>query len=146
MEVQEIIQAMSNKGMRITEQRKTLARLFVDHEGYLTPKEVYEAMVQTYAGMSFDTVYRNLRVLQEMDIVEQFMFEDGIKFRLRCHTDEHHHHFICLECERTIPFHYCPMDHVQQYPEGFKPVKHKFDIYGYCETCQSGQSRQAAAR
>lgn len=135
MEVKDIIRLMSEKGMRVTEQRKTMAKLFVEHEGYLAPKEVYDHMSKSYPGMSFDTVYRNLRILNDIDVVEQFIFEDGVKFRLRCHTDEHHHHFICLECQHTYPFDYCPMDHLDQVPDGFKPVKHKFDIYGYCKQC-----------
>ncbi|CAM3642978.1 Fur family transcriptional regulator [Marinicrinis lubricantis] len=136
MKVEEILTAMSNKGLRITEQRKTLAKLFVEHSGYLAPKEVYEHMSKMYPGMSFDTVYRNLRVLHEMDIIEQFMFEEGVKFKLHCHAHDHHHHFICLECENTVPFEFCPMDYVKTVPDGFTPVKHKFDIYGYCDSCR----------
>ncbi|WP_412102104.1 Fur family transcriptional regulator [Paenibacillus larvae] len=137
VKAEEIIQAMVGQGMRITEQRRFLADLFSQTEGYLTAKDVYDKMGKTYPGLSFDTVYRNLRILHEMGILEQFVFEEGVKFRARCKEHDHHHHLICLQCEKTIPFLFCPMDGVPGLPEDFKPVKHKFEIYGYCKDCQS---------
>lgn len=136
MRAEEIIQAMSQRGMRITDQRRTLADLFAGTGGYLTPKDVYEHMGKIYNGLSFDTVYRNLRIMHEMGVLEQFMFEEGIKFRARCEEHHHHHHLICLQCEKTIPFVFCPMDGVLGLPENFSVVKHKFEIFGYCKECQ----------
>lgn len=46
-------------------------------------------------------------------------------------------HLICIQCEKTIPFVYCPMDGVTGLPEQFAAVKHKFEIYGYCKDCQT---------
>lgn len=136
MKAEEIIQAMSQRGMRITDQRRTLADLFAQSGGYLTPKDVYEHMGKFYSGLSFDTVYRNLRIMHEMGVLEQFVFEEGIKFRARCEEHHHHHHLICLQCEKTIPFVFCPMDRVSGLPDDFSVVKHKFEIYGYCKECQ----------
>ncbi len=136
MKTEEIIQAMSERGMRITDQRRTLADMFAGQEGYLTPKDVYEHMGRTYSGLSFDTVYRNLRIMVEMGVLEQFVFEDGIKFRAHCEEIHHHHHVICMQCEKTIPFIYCPMDGASGLPEDFSVVKHKFEIYGYCKDCR----------
>jgi len=134
---EQIIQMMSEQGLRITEQRRTLADLFAATNGYLTPKDVYEHMSRKYQGLSFDTVYRNLRILNEMDVLEQFVFEEGIKFRVHCQEEHHHHHVICLQCARTIPFVYCPMEEVSGMPEGFTVVRHKFEVYGYCKDCQA---------
>lgn len=132
-----IIKKMSDQGMRITEQRKTLVKLFTaEQEGYLAPKDVYELMDQRYPGLSFDTVYRNLRIMQEMGVLEQFLLEDGVKFRLNCAEDHHHHHLICLECEKTYSIEFCPMNTVPHLPEQFKVIKHKFELYGYCKACQ----------
>lgn len=71
LSTEQIITTMSSQGLRITDQRKTLARLFAESPGYLTPKDVYEYMGKTYSGLSFDTVYRNLRVMQELGVLEQ---------------------------------------------------------------------------
>lgn len=134
---EQIIKKMSEQGMRITEQRKSLVQLFTDQQtGYLTPKDVYEDMERQYPGLSFDTVYRNLRIMQEMGVLEQFLLEDGLKFRLSCAEDHHHHHLICLECEKTYSIAYCPMHTVPNLPEQFQVIKHKFELYGYCKNCQ----------
>lgn len=131
-----IITKMSSNGLRITEQRKMMVRLFLGEDKYYTPKEVYEHMSQKYSGLSFDTVYRNLRLLCEIGILEQFVFEEGMKFRLHC-GNEHHHHLICLECEKTYTIDFCPLHLVSDLPGNFKVVQHKFELYGYCEDCKS---------
>jgi len=132
--LREILNSMANKGWRITEQRKRLASLFAQAEGYLSPKDVYEHMKIKYPGVSFDTVYRNLRLLCEMGVLEQFYLSDGLKFRARCHT-RHHHHLICMGCEKTYTFEFCPMKQVTGIPPQFQIMDHRFEIFGYCPNC-----------
>ncbi|MCU6707713.1 transcriptional repressor [Paenibacillus sp. J5C_2022] len=134
--VEEIVGRMSSQGLRVTDQRRTLAKLFADTPGYLAPKDVYEFMGKTYSGLSFDTVYRNLRVLEELGVLEQVMFEDGVKFKLHCSEHHHHHHLICLQCGLTHPIVFCPMEQTAV-PDDFKVVKHKFEVFGYCKACSS---------
>jgi Fur family zinc uptake transcriptional regulator len=134
--VQQIIHEMAKKGWRITEQRKHLATLFAQAEGYLSPKDVYEFMRQKYPGVSFDTVYRNLRLLSEMGVLEQFYFNDGLKFRARC-LAHHHHHLICISCEKTMTFEFCPMEQMSGLPDDFSVLHHRFEIYGYCSECKT---------
>lgn len=136
MTAEQIIQAMVSRGMRITDQRKTLANLFAEANGYLTPKDVYAQMEKSYSGLSFDTVYRNLRMLNDMGILEQFVLEDGVKFRVHCQEHDHHHHLFCLSCEKTMPITYCPMEKIVGVPEDFHIVRHKFEVYGYCPVCK----------
>jgi Fur family zinc uptake transcriptional regulator len=136
---EDIMQQMSRKGLRITEQRRTMVKLFDGASGYLTPKEVYEHMQRVYPGLSFDTVYRNLRLLLDMDVVEQILFEDGVKFMLRCEEQHHHHHMICLQCEKTLPIRFCPMTGTNV-PDDFQVVKHKFEVFGYCGDCKDGST------
>lgn len=134
---EEIIKVMSKQGLRITDQRRAMAELFAGESGYLTAKDVYEYMGKRYPGLSFDTVYRNLRLMHEMGVLEQFVFEDGIKFRVHCDEHHHHHHLICMGCDQTVPIVFCPMGEIQGMPESFEVVKHKFEIYGYCRDCQT---------
>lgn len=120
LSTEQIISTMSSQGLRITDQRKTLARLFAESPGYLTPKDVYEYMGKTYSGLSFDTVYRNLRVMQELGVLEQVIFEDGVKFKAHCSEDHHHHHMICLKCQKTYPIIFCPMQILQMRLSNFR--------------------------
>lgn len=140
--VEEMVRKMSAGGLRVTEQRKSLAQMFVETDGYLAPKDVYDWMRQKYPGVSFDTVYRNLRILSEMGVLEQFYFlEGGLKFKASC-QHHHHHHFICLQCERTFSFEYCPMGHLDMGPEGFRISGHRFEIYGTCKECAENPAKE----
>ncbi|MCL6459300.1 MAG: transcriptional repressor [Gorillibacterium sp.] len=132
----EMLSIMMRKGWRITDQRRTLAQIFTETEGYLSPKDVYESMRLKYPGVSFDTVYRNLRMLSEMGGLEQFYFlEGGLKFKASCQS-HHHHHLICINCEKTLTFDYCPMEQKLDLPGNYKIINHRFEIYGICESCQ----------
>ncbi|MEO3944944.1 Fur family transcriptional regulator [Gorillibacterium sp. CAU 1737] len=133
---QDMIRAMTHHGLRITDQRRTLAKIFTETEGYLSPKDVYEQMRIPYPGVSFDTVYRNLRMLSELGVLEQIYFQDGgLKFKSTC-LHHHHHHLICVNCEKTLTFDYCPMDGMLNLPGNFKIINHRFEIYGLCEECR----------
>ncbi|TJY44479.1 transcriptional repressor [Cohnella pontilimi] len=142
-DTERIVQQMSEKGLRITDQRRTLVKLFADASGYLLPKDVYDHMQRTYPGLSFDTVYRNLRVLLDLGIIEQIVFEEGVKFKLHCDESHHHHHMICLHCEKTLPIRSCPMPEMDV-PGGFQIVKHRFEVYGYCSDCRDAAEHAAA--
>lgn len=132
----QMIDVMTTSGWRITDQRRKLAGIFTDSDGYLSPKDVYDQMIIPYPSVSFDTVYRNLRLLSEMGALEQFYFMDGgLKFKARCST-HHHHHLICVNCEKTLTFDYCPMEQSLKLPGSFKIINHRFEVYGLCEECQ----------
>jgi len=137
--VQQMLQLMSQKGWRITEQRRSLVALFAKSDGYLSPKDVYDHMKEQYPGVSFDTVYRNLRLLSEMGVLEQFHLADGLKFKASC-LSHHHHHLICMNCEKTVTFEFCPMSLVKGLPDSFEVVNHRFEIFGYCADCKPGGS------
>ncbi|MBD2861175.1 MULTISPECIES: Fur family transcriptional regulator [Paenibacillus] len=135
--IQNMLDKMARSGWRITDQRKTMASIFAGADGYLSPKDVYDQMRVKYPGVSFDTVYRNLRMLSEMGVLEQFYFlEGGLKFRASC-SSHHHHHLICTNCEKTLTFDFCPMEQLNRLPGNYKIMNHRFEIYGICEECQS---------
>ncbi|UUZ83771.1 transcriptional repressor [Paenibacillus sp. P26] len=141
----QMLESMARAGLRVTERRKSLAKLFAEAAGYLTPKEVYDRLETKHRGLSFETVYRNLRILQDLGMLEQFYLEDGVKFRIgRFAGQHHHHHLICLSCERVYPLDFCPMDHVGEVPNQFKVVKHRFEIYGYCAECTVSEREEKA--
>lgn len=139
---QDMLAAMSRNGWRITDQRRTLANIFASTEGYLSPKDVYDEMSRSYPSVSFETVYRNLRMLSEMGVLEQFYFmEGGLKFKGSC-IDHHHHHLICVNCEKTLTFEYCPMEQQLKLPGEYKILNHRFEVYGICENCQTAAAAE----
>ncbi len=137
MNVSEAMERLKEKGFKHTGKREDMLHLFANEKRYLSAKEVLERLQYEYPGMSFDTIYRNLSLFTEMDILEATELEGEKRFRFSCSTTEHHHHLICLDCGKTKHIHSCPMDAIhQQFPD-FQVTGHKFEIYGKCEECHS---------
>lgn len=132
-----IIARMEHRKLRITGQRKLIAQRFAEAERFVTPREMYEYMNVHHPGLSLDTVYRNLRTLVELGILEQFERADGVKFRLHCETEHaHHHHFICTRCDALFPLHFCPMNINSLVSDDFLITGHRFEVYGLCHECK----------
>jgi Fur family zinc uptake transcriptional regulator len=135
MNVNEAIQLFKTKGYKYTGKREEMLQLFSDEKRYLTAKDVMEAMKDDYPGISVDTIYRNLSLFTELDILEATELDGEKRFRFSCSTHQHHHHFICLTCGKTKEINDCPMELVDGDLDGVKVTSHKFEIYGYCAVC-----------
>ncbi|MBB6732131.1 transcriptional repressor [Cohnella sp. CBP 2801] len=139
--MESMLNRMSEAGLRITEQRKKMAKLFAESPGFVSAGEIFLYLRSFYSGLSYDTVYRNLRLLLKLELVELVHFEDGNKFRInRDEKPSHHHHFICLACDYVMPIEYCPMASLPALPDSVTVIKHRFDVYGYCGNC--GKNRK----
>ncbi|SDI86651.1 zinc uptake regulator, Fur family [Alteribacillus bidgolensis] len=138
MNVQQALNRLKKEGFKFTGKREKLLHLFAEEKRYLSAKDVLTFMQKLYPGVSFDTVYRNLALFEEMGILEMTELEGEKRFRFSCSTTKHHHHLICLECGKTKQIHSCPMDWIEESVEGeFEVTGHKFEIYGYCTECQT---------
>ncbi|TDQ36398.1 Fur family transcriptional regulator [Aureibacillus halotolerans] len=137
MNVQKAITILKDKGFKYTTKREDLLSLFAKNNGYLTARQVLETLKPDYPGLSFDTIYRNLYLFEELDILETTELNGEKMFRLSCGTNEHHHHFICLDCGKTVALHACPMPSIEakEHLDKFEITGHKFEIYGKCNHC-----------
>lgn len=130
-----LLKSMEAHGLRLTVQRKLIAELFSASTGFVLPRQVHAFIAKHIPGVSYDTVYRNLRLLERIQLIEQFDFKEGVRFKLRCGPEHHHHHFICLGCHATYPLEFCPIQSGIHPPEAFEIRSHKFEIYGLCGDC-----------
>ncbi|WP_209125391.1 Fur family transcriptional regulator [Alkalihalobacillus sp. BA299] len=140
MNVSQALERLKEKGYKYTKKREEMIRLFADEKRYLSAKDVLEKMCNDYPGLSFDTIYRNLAVFADLDILEVTELEGEKKFRFSCSTSHHHHHLICLECGKTKAVHNCPMEDLNIKFQDFEVTGHKFEIYGYCNSCTPVQT------
>ncbi|MBO0995231.1 Fur family transcriptional regulator [Bacillus sp. SD088] len=135
MNVTEAIDMLKNKGYKITDKREQMLNIFASHNKYLTAREVLLEMQEDFPQLSFDTIYRNLSLFNELEILESTELSGEKHFRFTCANHDHHHHFICLQCGRTKAIEACPMDFVTEDLNGFEVADHKFEIYGKCPNC-----------
>lgn len=131
------LEKMKEHGFKYTKRREMLLTFLAEADKYTSAKEVYEYMSQQFAGISYDTIYRNLKDFSDMHLLEETEWDGEKKFRFHCDHDErgHHHHFICTNCGATREIHMCPMDYFKEQLVGCKIEGHRFEIFGKCENC-----------
>ncbi|UJL45220.1 transcriptional repressor [Virgibacillus sp. NKC19-16] len=136
MNVNEAVDLLKEKGYKTTGKRKDILAYFEEVNGYRTAKDLIQHMESRYEGISFDTVYRNLHLYDEIGILETTELNGEKQFRLNC-TEHHHHHFICNDCGKTKEIEVCPMDEIENSLANYAIEGHKFEIYGLCPICQT---------
>lgn len=136
MNIHEAIERLQKEGHQVTNRRKDMLTFFAKADGYRTAKDLLTFMDTIYAGISIDTIYRNLNLYHELGILEVTELDGERHFRMTC-GDHHHHHFICTDCGKTKPIPVCPMDEVKESLDNYVIEDHKFEIYGLCPLCHT---------
>lgn len=136
MNMNKAIELLNKKGYKTTKRRKSILTYFAQADGYRTAKELNEYMETIYAGISFDTVYRNLHLYHELGILETTELSAEKHFRMVC-GQHHHHHFICNRCGKTKKINFCPMDELDNSLVDYEIEDHKFEVYGLCPLCKT---------
>lgn len=129
------VKLLKKKGHKVTQRRKDMIKFFERENRYVTAKDVMDYMEEIHPTMSFDTVYRNLRLYESLNILEGTTLNGEKHFRFKCST-EHHHHFICNDCGSTKNLPVCPMDDAIKLLYGYDIEGHKFEVYGLCPDCK----------
>ena len=136
MDVDSALKRLKDRGYKYTGKREKILEIFFNEKRYMPAKEIMNRMEGSYPNLSFDTVYRNLSLLEDLGILEATEFHGERQYRISCSSEEHHHHHvICTKCKKTIQLDLCPMQILQDMFGDFKITGHKFEIYGYCSDC-----------
>lgn len=120
------------KGMRMTDQRRVIARVLTDAKDHPDVEEVYRRSTDIDSGISIATVYRTVRLFEDAGILERLDFRDG-RSRYEPVSDEHHDHLINVETGEVVEFHNDEIERLQEEIAkklGFKLVDHRMELYG----------------
>jgi len=120
------------KGLRITEQRRTIARVLGDSEDHPDVEALHERAAAVDPKISIATVYRTVRLFEEAGILERHEFGDG-RSRYEAASDAHHDHLIDVETGNVIEFVNEELEALQKMIAeklGFRLVDHRMELYG----------------
>lgn len=122
----------AEKNMRMTDQRRIIARILSEATDHPSVEDVYSRAHVVDDRISLSTVYRTVRLFVDAGIVESHDFGDG-KARLETVAEEHHDHLIDLKTGRVIEFSNEEIEKLQERVArelGFKLVDHRLELYG----------------
>lgn len=128
----EIEKLCIKKNMRMTDQRRVIARVLSDAEDHPDVEEVYKRATEIDNQISIATVYRTVRLFEEADILERHDFRDG-RSRYELVTESHHDHMIDIESGEVIEFVDDEIEALQEMIAkklGYKLVDHRMELYG----------------
>ena len=127
-----------NKGVRLTDQRKIIAKVMSDSKEKYGSKdhpdvdELHKRVSEVDSKISIATVYRTVKLFEESGIVEKHDFKGG-KARYEKSPDEHHDHLIDINSGEIVEFVDNDIEELQKKVAeklGYKLVDHKLELYG----------------
>ncbi len=130
-EISAIEQACAAKGMRMTEQRRVIARVLGASQDHPDVEELYRRASAVDDKISISTVYRTVKLFEDAGIIERHDFREG-RSRYEQVPDEHHDHLIDVNNGTVIEFRSEEIEQLQEEiarRHGFKLVGHRLELY-----------------
>ena len=120
------------KGVRLTEQRKLIAKVMSESEGHPDVDELHKKVNKLDSKISIATVYRTVKLFEEAGIVSKHDFK-GNKSRYEQAPEEHHDHLIDINSGEITEFVNEEIEKLQKEVArklGYKLVDHRLELYG----------------
>src|SRR5918999_40394 len=120
-----------DKGLKMTEQRRVIARVLSDSEDHPDVEQVYRRATEIDPHISIATVYRTVRLFEEASILAKHDFGDG-RSRYEEMREDHHDHLIDVQSGRVIEFRNEDIEKLQRIVAeelGYRLVGHRLELY-----------------
>jgi Fur family transcriptional regulator, ferric uptake regulator len=119
------------KGMRMTEQRRVIARVLAASDDHPDVEELYRRCVKVDDRISISTVYRTVKLFEDSGIIERHDFREG-RARYEQIPESHHDHLINLRTGEVIEFQSEEIERLQAEVArrlGYRLVHHRLELY-----------------
>ena len=132
-----VTQKLSERGFRITPQRRVILHILMHANAHLTPAEVYEEARRSIPGLTETTVYRTLEFLTQVGLAQEaFSKTSKSAYEISGYA---HHHLICRKCGKEIEIPHVKMKPLCEEIEtetGFQLMQNHLSFFGLCPICQ----------
>jgi len=135
---------LKEKGMKTTTQRLAILQVLLEQpDKHFTAEEIYELVKLNWPDIGLATVYRNIQLLLELNLIDHLNLNDGyVRYEIgSTNMDDvrhHHHHLICMECGEVFMFEDDLLENLEQTIQdtlGFVVNNHEVKLYGLCKNC-----------
>jgi Fur family ferric uptake transcriptional regulator len=119
------------KGMRMTEQRRIIARVLAAADDHPDVEELYRRAVKVDGNISISTVYRTVKLFEDAGIIARHDFREG-RARYEQSPESHHDHLINLRTGEVIEFRSEEIERLQTEVArklGYRLVDHRLELY-----------------
>jgi Fur family ferric uptake transcriptional regulator len=130
--VDRLEKACIEKGMRMTDQRRVIARVLSSADDHPDVEELHRRAHAIDPHISIATVYRTVRLFEESGIIERHDFRDG-RSRYEETPDHHHDHLIDMKSGKVVEFvdeEIEALQHAIARKLGYKLIDHRLELYG----------------
>ncbi len=120
------------KGVKLTDQRKIIARVMSESNDHPDVDELYNRVLKKDSKISIATVYRTVKLFEEAGILTKHEFRGG-KARYEELTEGHHDHLIDIQSGEIIEFVDDEIEKLQKKvaeKHGYELKDHKLELYG----------------
>lgn len=133
---------LNERGWRMTPQRETILNTFqnLPKGEHLSAEDLRDLLADEGEQVSLSTIYRNLKLMARMGILRELELAEGQKrYEINQPSPHHHHHLICVRCNKTIEF---KNDSVLKVgsrtakKSGYHLLDCQLTIHAVCPTCQ----------
>ena len=121
-----------SKGVKLTDQRKIIAKVMSDSSDHPDVDELYKRVLKIDSKISIATVYRTVKLFEEVGILAKHDFKGG-KARYEELSEGHHDHLIDIKTGEIIEFVDEDIEKLQKKVAekyGYDLVDHKLELYG----------------
>ena len=130
--VETIEQKCLVKGVKLTDQRKIIARVMSQSNDHPDVDELYNRVSKIDSKISIATIYRTVKLFEESGILAKHEFKGG-KARYEELNESHHDHLIDIKSGEIIEFVDEEIEKLQKKVAdkyGYELVDHKLELYG----------------
>ena len=138
LKLESLRKCLESKGLKSTTQRYFIAETFFRTNTHISLDELLKKVRRKTPRIGYATVYRTMKLLADCSLALERQFGDGQTRFENIPSDGHHDHIICIRCSRISEFQNEKIERLQEEMArklGFKVVRHKLELYGYCSEC-----------
>lgn len=139
--LEQLLAILRDSRLKLTRPRRALLEILVNEHGPFTIEELAGKLHDTPCDPA--TIYRNMAAFEDLELVRQCDFGDGMaRFELVGQDEEHHHHIICRKCRKLELIDLCFVRELEKLvrDRGYTQVHHSLEFYGICADCQKNAS------